>query len=113
MTNLRILKYKNSLPLFLIMLICCFLYGNYRMYYEWLVLNGHGKMVMNASKYAFLFIVLFSIPLMKVFDIYGAPLSLVGSFSVCTFFISYYYRLVLKEKSNGQEQKILDTFVKQ
>ena len=105
-------KYKQSFPLFLIMLICCLLYGNYRMYYEWLVLNGHGKKVMNASKYAFLFIVLFSYPLLKIFDIYGASLALVGSFSVCTISIFYYYRSVLKENSYGKKQEILDTYSK-
>lgn len=105
-------KYKQSFPLFLIMLICCLLYGNYRMYYEWLVLNGHGKKVMNASKYAFLFIALSTYPLLKIFDIYGAPFALVGSFSVCTIFVSYYYRSVLKENIYEKKQEILDTFTK-
>jgi O-antigen/teichoic acid export membrane protein len=105
-------KYKQSFPLFLIMLICCLLYGNYRMYYEWLVLNGHGKKVMDASKYAFLFIVLFAYPLLKMFDIYGAPLALVGSFSVCTIFVFYYYRAILKENIYEKKQEILDTYSK-
>ena len=105
-------KYKQSYPLFLIMLICCLLYGNYRMYYEWLVLNGHGKKVMNASKYAFMFIVIFSYPLMKFFDIYGAPLSLVGSFSVCTFFVFLYYREAVRKNGYGKKQEVLDTFAK-
>ncbi len=105
-------KYKSSLPLFLIMLICCFLYGNYRMYYEWLVLNGHGKMVMNASRFAFLFISIFSIPLMKIFDIYGAPIALVGSFSVCTIFVFYYYKSVLKEVDFTKKHELIDSFHK-
>ncbi len=105
-------KYKQSFPLFLIMLICCLLYGNYRMYYEWLVLNGHGKKVMDASKYAFIFIAIFTYPFLKIFDIYGAPFALVGSFSVCTIFVFYYYRSVLKENTYEKKQEILDTYSK-
>lgn len=105
-------KYNESFLLYLIMLICCFLYGNYRLYYEWLALNGYGEKIMNISKFSFLFVLMFSVPLMKMFGIYGASLTLVGSFSISTILVFYNYNSIIKEKNYEKQQKILNTFTK-